>query len=122
MRQQPRKRTPTPRKPTTASTIRKRKVQPAEAPITTAGRNRTAADLTIAALLEANRLDATDSARIASLLALADAVDGSPENASLWREYRAAEASLREVHEDDNDDLAKLLEALSAPVRDPSNP
>ena len=82
------------------------------------GRNRTAAEATISALREIGRLETVDSARIAALQALADAVDADGANASLWREYRAAEASLREVHDDGTDEIATLIEALSPKVGD----
>ena len=81
------------------------------------GSNRVAAELTIRALGDAGRLDSTDAARIAALQALADSVDAHPDNASLWREYRAAEASLREIRDDDTDDLGELLSAVSATAR-----
>lgn len=83
--------------------------------------NRSAAEETIDALNEAGRLDTVDSARIATLRALADAVDADGANASLWREYRAAEAALREVHDDGTDDFAALVGKLSASVVDPKN-
>jgi len=83
------------------------------------GRNRQAAEATIQALQDADRLDLTDSARIVALRALADAVDADGSNASLWREYRAAEATLREVHDETADDFAELIKSLSAEVGDP---
>ena len=85
------------------------------------GRNRTAAEATIQALRDAKRLNETDSARVTALQALADAVDADPSNASLWREYRAVELALREVQDDDIDELSELLGKLSAPMGDASN-
>jgi len=79
------------------------------------GRNRIAADATIDALRAAGRLESIDSARIATFQTLADAVDADPVNASLWREYRAAESTLREVNDDGNDELAEILGRLSTP-------
>ena len=82
------------------------------------GRNRLAAEATIAALRSAGRLELIDSARIATLQTLADAVDADPVNASLWREYRAAESTLREVNDDGNDELTEILGRLSTPMGD----
>jgi hypothetical protein len=87
-------------------------------PADTQNRNRSAAEATIAALRSAGRLELIDSARIATLQTLADAVDADPVNASLWREYRAAESALREVHDDGNAELAEILERLSTPMVD----
>ena len=96
-----------------AARPRKRPARAAAPPAPIYGRNRTAAEETIAALEAARRLDDTDSARVASLRSLADAVDADGTNASLWREYRAAEASLREVRDDDTDGFAELIGKLS---------
>jgi hypothetical protein len=87
----------------------------------TEGRNRLAAEATITALRAAGRLELIDSARIATLQTLADAVDADPVNASLWREYRAAESTLREVNDDGNDELAEILGRLSTPMVDPAD-
>jgi hypothetical protein len=84
----------------------------------TPGRNREAADATIAALRSAGRLESIDSARVATFQTLADAVDADPVNASLWREYRAAESTLREVNDDGNDELTEILGRLSTPTGD----
>jgi len=82
------------------------------------GRNRNAADATITALRSAGRLELIDSARISMLQTLADGVDADPMNASLWREYRAAETALREVTDDGNDELTEILGRLSTPMGD----
>lgn len=82
------------------------------------GRNRTAAEMTVHALRELGRLDTVDEARVVTLVALADAVDADPANASLWREYRAAESALRELSAGDVDEFAALLDSLSAEVGD----
>ena len=82
------------------------------------GRNRIAADATIAALRSAGRLELIDSARISMLQTLADGVDADPVNATLWREYRAAETALREVTDDGNDELTEILGRLSTPMGD----
>ena len=84
--------------------------------VVTDGRNRIAAEETIAALRSAGRLETIDSARITTFQTLADAVDADPVNASLWREYRAAETALREVNDDGNTELTEILSRLSTPV------
>lgn len=83
------------------------------------GRNRTAVELTIAALQKLGRLTDVDEARVAIVRALADAVDVEPINASLWREFRAAELHLRETTDSDDDDFTALLASLSSEVGDP---
>jgi len=85
------------------------------------GRNRTAIEEMLAALTDAGRLENVDSARVAMVRALADAVDQDPTNASLWREYRAAEISLREVGVSDDDGFKELLESLSSEVGNKPN-
>ena len=82
------------------------------------GRNRNAVELTILALHNLGRLEAIDSAKVATAQTVADAVDADPTNASLWREYRAAEQSLRESNDTTADEFAQLLAALSAEVGD----
>lgn len=126
-----RQRVATPRKAAGASKGRKPtpRKQPANSPADppqtppdhSLGRNRAAAEATIGALKEAGHLQPVDSARIATLQALADAVDADPDNASLWREYRATEASLREVHDETDPDLPDLVAGLSTPVVKPAN-
>lgn len=86
------------------------------------GRNRTAAEMTVHALRELGRLDRVDEARVVTLVALADAVDADPANASLWREYRAAEGAVRELSAEDSDEFAALLDSLSAEVGDSAPP
>ena len=82
--------------------------------------NLEAAHAMLRVLREAGRLEPVDEARIATFLPLVAAVDADPANASLWREYRAAEATLRET--DDSDfDYAGLLAVLSAKGGDPEN-
>ena len=83
------------------------------------GRNRTAVELTIAALKKLGRLTDMDEARVAIVRALADAVDVEPLNASPWREFRAAELHLRETTDSDDDDFTALLKSLSPEVGDP---
>jgi len=74
--------------------------------------NVAAAEITIAALRAAGRLETIDKARMTAFRSLARAVDADPSNASLWREYAAAERTLREVREEDDTDFAKLLADL----------
>jgi hypothetical protein len=85
------------------------------------GKVRSAVDSTIQALRESERLTPIDSARITALEVLADAVDADPSNASLWREYRTAEAALREVNDDGDDEFADLLNRLRPSVGDPKD-
>ena len=80
--------------------------------------NLEAADEMLAAMEDLGRLNQIDRARVVALRSLAEAVDRDPGNASLWREYRAAEAALREF-DDGADDYADLLDALSAKAADP---
>lgn len=49
---------------------------------------------------------------------LAQAVDAAPDNASLWREYRAALASLFDVLSDagPSDEMASFLESIRTPA------
>jgi hypothetical protein len=82
------------------------------------GRNRTAAETTIRALEELGRIEEIDAARVSLVRTLADAVDTDPTNASLWREYRAAEQALREQHDTTGDEFAQLLAELSAEMGD----
>ena len=85
------------------------------------GFNRRAAEDTISTLEELGRVDSIDAVRLASLRALADAVDSDPTNASLWREYRAEQA-LREDNDSSTDEFTQLLAALSAEVGDTETP
>jgi hypothetical protein len=80
------------------------------------GANRTAAEATIAAMHAAGLLEDIDAARIATLRTLATVLDQQPDNASLWREYRAAEQAIRSTTHHEPDDFANLLADLSAEV------
>lgn len=84
--------------------------------------NLEAIDEMIAALKAAGRLERVDAARVQIARRLARAVDENPENVGLWQQYRAAEAVLREVTENDDDGLADLFQAFDAAVRDAENP
>jgi predicted lipoprotein len=85
------------------------------------GRNRTAVEEMLEAMRSAGLLENIDAARVTMLQTLADAVDMEPTNASLWREYRAAESSIRENTAHDQDDFQELLASLSAEVRNSSS-
>ena len=86
------------------------------------GRNRRAVAETVKALRDAGRLEPVDRALVVAAETLADAVDAMPENASLWREFRASLSDLREVARDTaGDDLDALIDGLRAEVGDSSN-
>jgi hypothetical protein len=59
------------------------------------GPNRIAAEQTIAALEAGGVLEPVDATRVASLRAIATALDADPGSAPLWREFRMAETALR---------------------------
>ena len=75
----------------------------------------------LSALDDAGRLEKVDAARIQIARRLAQAVDENPENVGLWQQYRAAEAVLREVTNDDSDGLADLFARFDAEVRNAEN-
>ena len=74
------------------------------------------------ALRDAGRLENVDSARAKIALHLAQMVDEYPENVGLWQQYRAAEAALREVGDNEGDSIADLFRAFDAEVRNAANP
>ncbi len=82
-----------------------------------AGSNAAGLERTIKAM--AGRLDDTNEALLALARGLAAAVDVDPDNAALWREYRAAVTALSEVGTDSDvdDDTQAFLLALRTPVR-----
>lgn len=82
-----------------------------------AGSNADGLERTIKAM--AGRLGETNEALVALARGLAAAVDSAPENAALWREYRAAVTALSEVGTDSDidDDTQAFLLALRTPVR-----
>lgn len=59
------------------------------------GPNRQAAEETIEALRLAGHLEPVDASRIATLRAIATALDLEPGSAPLWREFRMSETALR---------------------------
>lgn len=61
-------------------------------------------------------------ALVAYCLGLAEAIDGHPDRASLWREYRPALELLARVGEGSEDDgQAALLELVRTPMGDKAN-
>jgi len=64
-------------------------------PEDTYGPNRLAAEETIEALRLAGHLEPADASRIATLRAIASALDAGPGRAPLWRELRMSETALR---------------------------
>jgi hypothetical protein len=76
---------------------------------------------TITALRTAGRLDLVDSALVETARHLARMCDEHPENASLWKEYRAAETTLRSGTQNENDGLADLAKQFDAALRDEKN-
>jgi hypothetical protein len=83
------------------------------------GPNAAAIDATIRALEDDGRLTEAHASFVETARQLARAVDAAPDNASLWREYRAAQASLMEAESSgDDDDVQTFLLALRTPVGD----
>ena len=83
------------------------------------GPNRSAADATVSAVRGLGRIDAVDAALVATFELLASAVDHDPSNAALWGQYRQAEATLRGIGGDvDDDTFAQFVAGLSPDVRD----
>ncbi len=74
-----------------------------------ARRQVTAARATVRVLRELGRLEPVDDALVTAFLGLAAAVDSKPQDASLWREYRAAEAALRGVGTGDDPDAVQAF-------------
>lgn len=82
--------------------------------------NTSATNTTITTLLSAGRLDADEHAAIIQQAkSLAAAVDVDTGNAALWREFRQALDTLREVGADDGssgDEIQLILAALRGPA------
>jgi hypothetical protein len=85
------------------------------------GPNRRAVDATIHDLRAAGRLSGEHSATLQLARSLASAVDASPENAALVREYRGALNDLLDLAVDRTDEFVSLVERLRAPVGDTAN-
>ncbi len=83
--------------------------------------NREAVDQTIGALESDGKLKPEHAALVTMVQGLASSVDEEPQNASLWREFRAALETLRQIgleDEQDEDEISLIIAALrgSAPV------
>lgn len=72
-----------------------------------ASSNAAGLEQTLKALEAAGRLTDVDLALVALARGLAVAVDAEPENAALWREYRAALVALSAAGADNIDDDAR---------------
>lgn len=83
-----------------------------------AGPNRTAAELTVAALRESGAVEPMAEYAVTAFLSLASVVDDPEAKADQWREYRAAAQVLRELVAGGNDDdTAAFLIEVRTPVR-----
>ena len=85
--------------------------------------NRQAVDQTIGAMESDGKLRPEHAALVTMVQGLASSVDEEPQNASLWREFRAALETLRQIgleDESDQDEISLIIAALrgSASVRD----
>jgi hypothetical protein len=76
--------------------------------------NLNALELVIGALRHAGRIERIDEAVVMAARALAAQVDEHPENAALWREYRAAEQTLRGISTYADDAFTLLIDQLHA--------
>jgi len=83
------------------------------------GANAAAVEVTITALENGGRLTDEDAALVAMVRNLATAVDQAPGMAALWKEFRAAIATLTEVGADDIDDDTL---AFRVSIQTPSRP
>lgn len=76
--------------------------------------NQSALELVIGALRHAGRIERIDEAVVMAARALAAQVDEHPDNAALWREYRAAEQTLRGISTYADDAFTLLIDQLHA--------
>ena len=88
--------------------------------------NREAVDQTIGAMESDGKLKPEHAALVTMVQGLASSVDEEPQNASLWREFRAALETLRQIgleDEQDEDEISAIIAALrgAAQVRNPEN-
>lgn len=77
--------------------------------------NREAVDLTIKNLETDGKLLPEHAAVVTMVQGLASSVDEEPQNASLWREFRAALETLRRIGlegQDDQDEISLIIAAL----------
>ena len=82
--------------------------------------NRGQLEQTLKELRRLGRLEKIDAAAVQALRSMAAALDGNPENAALWRQYREA---LRELTADDDHGSADAaLAELFAEVGDAPPP
>lgn len=80
--------------------------------------NRLAAEATVGKYRSDGALAHVDDALVHAFLALAEAVDGTPEREGLWREYRAIGQELREaVAGGGDDDSAQFILSVQTPGR-----
>lgn len=85
------------------------------------GPQRSAVELTIGALERAGLLNDDNAAIVEIARGLASMVDLEPDSGVLWREYRAAEKTLREEIKANGDPYEELLRSLSAPMGNEAN-
>lgn len=84
--------------------------------------NRQAVDQTIGAMESDGKLRPEHAALVTMVQGLASSVDDEPQNASLWREFRAALETLRQIGlegQEDEDEISVIIAALrgATPVR-----
>jgi hypothetical protein len=76
--------------------------------------NLDALEMVIDQLRHAGRIERIDEAVVMAARALAAQVDDKPDNAALWREYRAAEQTLRGISTYADDAFSLLIDQLHA--------
>lgn len=82
------------------------------------GPNREAAETVVRSMRDSGAVEPDAEAAIVAFLSLASAVDEPGAKADLWREYRAAAQTLRELVAGGNDDdTADFLISVRTPVR-----
>lgn len=89
--------------------------------------NREAVDQTVGALQSDGRLKPEHAALVTMVQGLASSVDEEPQNASLWREFRAALETLRQIgleDENDQDEISLIIAAIrgDSKVRNSEDP
>lgn len=83
--------------------------------------NRIAVEVLLEKLEELGRLSAGVGPLVALARSLGDSVDENPKHAGLWREYRLAIDSLRELFESDDVTFTQIVAGLRAEVPDSSD-
>jgi|TARA_Y100000034_G_scaffold100437_1_gene123744 hypothetical protein len=76
--------------------------------------NREAVEVTLDHLANSGRLELVDTALITMVRSLAAAVETSPDNAQLWKQYREALVDLLELDNDVDDRLAAALAQIGS--------